>query len=196
MRVVTPDLENIASEYLKKLELAVADNSDINRANYEWILLELFDQTVRNQRGGQMSVFLAGETDEHVKYAVDRIGFVGTSHRKKTNSSISIPSFFDRAKNKVSNLPQKLRRRFLQAMLTKDELKKLSIGEFRLGGEIHYWLYDRYSLKQLLEMHGFGSITLMTPFTSSIKDWDFFQLDVKNGAPFDPTSLFMEAIKK
>ena len=57
-------------------------------------------------------------------------------------------------------------------------------------------MYDRYSLKTLLEKTGFSSVRLKTPFESDIPDWGMYELDVlKNGMVIDPGSLFMEAGK-
>jgi len=50
LRVVVPDLEQIARTYLTALEQASC--SQEWAANYEWIVLEMYDQTVRTQSGG------------------------------------------------------------------------------------------------------------------------------------------------
>src|SRR5690606_28178644 len=43
MRVVVPDLERICRSYLEQLELGLKTG---DAANYDWIMLELYDQTV------------------------------------------------------------------------------------------------------------------------------------------------------
>lgn len=53
IRVAVPDLEIIVKEYLKNLQLAIQGNLEA-KFNYEWIKLELFDQMVRNESGGEM----------------------------------------------------------------------------------------------------------------------------------------------
>jgi hypothetical protein len=58
------------------------------------------------------------------------------------------------------------------------------------------WMYDRYSLSKLLLACGFDDVSLKNPFESDIPNWDSYELDVKNGLAYDPTSLFMEARKK
>ena len=73
--------------------------------------------------------------------------------------------------------------------------KKYSLGDFRLGGEIHYWMYDPFSLKRLLESAGFQSTKQQTPHNSEIPKWASYELDVKDNQVYDPTSLFMEAKK-
>jgi hypothetical protein len=56
-------------------------------------------------------------------------------------------------------------------------------------------MYDRFSLSRLFEEAGFVNMEIMPPDKSSIPEWDEFHLDVRQGAVFDPTSLFMEANK-
>ena len=73
--------------------------------------------------------------------------------------------------------------------------KKYRVGSFRLGGEIHYWMYDRFSLSELLKEVGFKEIKVKTAYTSDIMNWKKYELDVKDNTLYDPTSLFMEARK-
>ena len=56
-------------------------------------------------------------------------------------------------------------------------------------------MYDEYSLGKLLKDTGFSSVKVQNPHTSDIKDWAKYELDIKDGMVYDPTSLFMEAIK-
>lgn len=57
IRIVVPDLENIISEYTRLLNENLKSPSDLSIANYEWIMKELFDQTIRNGSGGKMAVY-------------------------------------------------------------------------------------------------------------------------------------------
>ena len=54
IRTVVPDLENIAKEYLRLLQANIDTPNPLIEANYDWILLELYDQSVRNKSGGEM----------------------------------------------------------------------------------------------------------------------------------------------
>jgi len=58
MRVVVPDLQNIVTEYIKFLNQNLENPTEESEANYDWILLEMYDQTVRNYSGGQMGKYL------------------------------------------------------------------------------------------------------------------------------------------
>jgi len=196
IRIATPNLENIVDEYNKYLNQNLENPTENSKANYEWIMLELLDQTVRNQSGGQMAKYLGQTNISNKNYIIDRIGHVGESHINNNNS-----------RNLKTAFLQKLRTLGLRNIIAKalDHIttkiknilfgKKYTIGNFRLGGEIHMWLYDRYSLSELLKEAGFKNIKIKSPFDSDIPDWSSHELDVKNGKAFDPTSLFIEATK-
>ena len=57
MRVVVPDLEEIARLYLRALELARQGDRDW-QDNYEWMMIELYDQTIREVSGGGHGAYL------------------------------------------------------------------------------------------------------------------------------------------
>ena len=199
IRVVVPNLENIVDEYKKFLIENIENPNDVSAANYEWIMLEMYDQTVRNHKGGQMAEFLKRPIVVNEDYVIGRIGYVGRSLRenylkrdrsrltenlKKSFSSIAM--FTRSARYVFSTMYQKI----------VPQSKASRIGTFRLGGEIHMWMYDRYSLARLLKDSGFVDISIKNPFESDIPYWNEYELDVKEGLAYDPTSLFIEARKK
>ena len=53
----------------------------------------------------------------------------------------------------------------------------LSVARFRSSGEIHQWMYDRYSLKALFEKAGFKDAKRVGPTESRIPDWTSYHLD-------------------
>lgn len=71
----------------------------------------------------------------------------------------------------------------------------LQIGRFRRSGEIHQWMYDKYSLKKLLSEVGFSKIALKDGLNSEISNWEKYNLDSIDGKVRKPDSLFMEAKK-
>lgn len=199
LRVVVPDLENIALEYLHHLKENIERPTAESAANYDWILLELFDQTVRDRPEGAMGDFLKQPSLPNEDYIVERIGHVGRSiiergrraagHGGGAADSRPAP-LFDRLRRVTpGRLASHLRVR-LRDRLGSEALR---IGTFRLSGEIHMWMYDRYSLARLLSEVGFLNVRQVDAYSSSIPDWAAYELDVKAGAVFDPTSLFMEA---
>ena len=57
LRVAVPDLEQICRLYLDRLQRAAAGDGAA-AAEYDWMLLELFDQCVRERSGGGMLDYL------------------------------------------------------------------------------------------------------------------------------------------
>lgn len=210
MRIAVPDLEVIAHEYLENLNLAL--KGDQNAAhNYNWIKLEMYDQTVRNQGGGDMGKYLFQEKIPNEEYVFKRLGQEAFNIRNLyleslkdiTPISVAKQSYKDQysfryLKNKISNSIRLKLKNYL-FKLEIEQYKRFhieaEIGRFRLGGEIHQWMYDRYSLSLLLKKIGFTSIEVKDPFTSNIKDWNTFELESKDGLVHKPDSLFMEAVK-
>jgi hypothetical protein len=81
-------------------------------------------------------------------------------------------------------------------LLLGKEYATLQLGRFRKSGEIHQWMYDRYSLGVLLSKCGLEKIVQRNPRESYIPDWTKFNLDTeKDGTVYHPDSLFVEAIK-
>lgn len=207
IRIAVPNLEVIAKEYLKYLELALDGNTDAE-ANYEWIKLELFDQMVRSRSGGEMLNYLTQKTITNEDYVFHRIGEEGKKIRKaclqktdlieqhKTNVQINSHSPL---KKKLKKLIKKIVIPFLKKTESNNSEKykrEVEIGSFRLGGEIHQWMYDRYSLKKLLNEVGFENIEVKTAGSSKINNWERFELDATiEGSVFKPDSLYMEGVK-
>ena len=85
VRIVVPDLENICREYLEIL--SDIQNSN-NKIKYEWIIVELLDQMVRTDSGGEMlKIFRDAKTvnDDFLKeYIFRRVG-------EKLHNSSNLP---------------------------------------------------------------------------------------------------------
>src|SRR5450432_493903 len=75
IRIAVPDLEQLARQYLINLEKANSDNSEMNAENYNWSLIELFDQMIRNQSGGEMGKYWTREKLINEDYITGRVGF-------------------------------------------------------------------------------------------------------------------------
>ncbi len=73
--------------------------------------------------------------------------------------------------------------------------KSYKIGKFRECVEVHYQVYDRYSLSMLLKEVGFVNIKVMSAFESNIPNWVDYNLDTQNGEVLKPDSLFIEGQK-
>ena len=205
LRVVVPDLEQLARIYLLALEQAIAGNEEW-AANYEWILLEMYDQTVRNHPQGEMGTYFFRKHIPNEEFVLKRCGIEAKNlretacqyqHQHPTEST----SIGDRPKHLLKGIyrflryPSYRRELLLKSFLNK-EYSALQIGRFRQSGEVHQWMYDRYSLAFLLEQRGFKNIVQRTATESYVPNWSSFNLDTESdGMVYKPDSLFMEAIK-
>ncbi|CAH0166662.1 putative S-adenosylmethionine-dependent methyltransferase MSMEG_2350/MSMEI_2290 [Pedobacter sp. Bi27] len=195
IRIAVPDLEQIARNYLKFLDSGLQDEqNEQTRANYEWMLLEMYDQTVRNYGGGNMANYLFQDKIINEAFVFQRIGEEGKALRNYVVNSVTTPS--PKKRRSLIDLGKAVVRRLNPFKMKAQDQTALQIGRFRLGGEIHQWMYDRYSLGHLLKTLGFSNVTVTNAFTSNIPNWVGFELDGKDGEVRKPDSLFIEAIKK
>jgi len=206
LRVAVPDLEKIASEYLKQLNDAVSGVGNA-KENYDWIMLELYDQVVRNKSGGRMAAFIFNMDIKNPDYVYSRIGIEWKKIREEYFNSVSEEKQHDKqnvssGRNLIRFFKPSTYFNFLKRKFFKKELKYfnrqnelLKMANFRLSGEVHQWMYDRFSLKELLNECGFKNIEVKTAFESRIEGWNNFCLDVVDGMIRKPDSLFIEAEK-
>ncbi len=175
LRVVVPDLETIARWYLKCLEGALAGDPEAAR-RYEWITLELMDQMVREHSGGAMLEYWKQNPMPAEDFVFQRLGPEvrrAVDRLRQTGDTAAAP-----ARNPSASL------------------SPLEVGQFRQSGEVHRWMYDRYSLGVLLQAAGFVAIRACAAHESAIPGFDRYRLDVDEaGAVRKPDSLFMEARK-
>lgn len=194
IRVVIPDLEQIARNYITFLEQSLSGNEEA-RKKYEWTVIEMLDQMVRNEGGGEMLKYVADTSKKNDEFLLSRNGHemerlfkaVRGDNPPTSSAPVKTPSIFTRAKNKI--------KRTAIMKLLGPEYALLQQARFRNGGEIHQWMYDRYSLGELLKSVGFKNPLAMTAFESKIPDWNSFHLDGSDRIVRKPDSLFMEAIK-
>jgi hypothetical protein len=201
IRIVAPDLETICKNYLKMLEIAKLGviNGDLN---YEWMMLELYDQTVREKSGGLMKEYLLQNPLQNEQFVLTRIGEEG---KLIINKSRTKPSEFPLVEN-IINLKmmfrmikrtlKKIQKALVYFIAGKQGGRALEIGEFRLSGEVHQWMYDAHSMKKLLLETGFFNPVQKSADDSLIPGFKQFHLDtLKDGTVRKPDSFFMEAVK-
>ena len=76
------------------------------------------------------------------------------------------------------------------------EYELLQLGRFRKTGEIHLWMYDRYSLRELVTVAGFVEFRLTAADESGMPGWAAEHLDTQpDGSPTKPDSLYAEAVR-
>lgn len=69
-------------------------------------------------------------------------------------------------------------------------------GDTEARGELHRWMYDKYSLEALLKEAGFKNVQAASCNTSRIHGWTDYGLETNpDGSEFHPYSLYMEAEK-
>jgi predicted SAM-dependent methyltransferase len=201
IRVGVPDLENIARTYLAKLEEVRNGQAD-KEDDYDWILLELLDQMARERSGGQMLAFLDRSNIPNEGFVIRRIGDEGREiidllrRRKLYQPEPPYSDSSSSGSSPASGVPAAMKRLILAQLLTPHEKRALEIGRFRLAGEVHHWMYDRFSLGRLLAKAGFIRVSFHDSTGSNISDWASYHLDVtEQGQAIKPDLIFAEAHK-
>ncbi|WP_199311831.1 class I SAM-dependent methyltransferase [Phormidium tenue] len=210
LRVVVPDLESVVNGYLDALK-KVENNLSGWEDNYRWMQIELLDQLVRNQPGGLMSFYLSQEHIPNLDFIIQRLGseakkFTDRERSQSGNQGKTYASNFPTISRTLESFAQPIyrffcyssyrRNAFLKLILSSKEYQSLRIGSFRQMGEVHQWMYDRYSLTQLIQQCGFIDIIQRNATTSYLEGWSAYNLDTEpDGSVYKPDSLFVEAIK-
>jgi len=199
IRVAVPDLERIARIYLQALE-EVLQGHDERRHNHEWMMLELCDQMVRERPGGGMLEYLKQDAIPNERFVYERLGGEARDIVQSVQSRVGeVENRGCRWRELLSIIryfPHLVRAKLIQIFLGKDNFKALQIGRFRGPGEVHHWMYDRYSLEQLLKHAGFHNPQSVGPIESQISCWTGYNLDtMPDGTVHKPDSLYMEAFK-
>ena len=199
IRIVVPDLESIARNYLFALEQVEAGEAEAE-ANYDWIMLELYDQTVRSSSGGEMTRFLNNPHIANKNFVVSRIGTEAENHWTEKTLKSPLWKRFRQKKpfwyiQKFQQLRNTVAKQIVGAIAGKQAKDSLTIGLFRNSGEIHQWMYDRFSIKRLLKDAGFEQLQVCQANESRIPDFHTYELDVINNKVRKPDSLFIEGIK-
>ena len=177
IRIAVPDLERICRLYLEKLEGALRGDR-ASACDYEWLMLELYDQTVREHWKSPMWDYLNVNSPNR-EFIEARIG-------KLPSPGGPIQS------NPIRNVALGL----LERLSWFKPVRAWRIGRFRLSGVNHQWMYDRFSLARLLTEIGFIKPTQQSATSSLIPEWTSFNLDHdQEGKPHKPDSLYMEAVK-
>lgn len=177
LRIVVPDLENICTEYLNILQHIKSGDKEYEK-KYEYIVIELIDQMAREYSGGEMLMYWK-RPDRNEKYILERTGYPEKSH--KSTQEVKIYSYyFDK---------------FINWLLKNNSiLDKYKRGSFSTSGELHKWMYDEYSLKNLLEKNGFRDIKVKQYNQSDIQSWEKYKLEVnRQGKAYKPNCLYIEA---
>jgi SAM-dependent methyltransferase len=193
IRVVVPDLERIARGYLHWLEAAVNGVAQAE-ANYDWVVLELLDQMVRTRSGGDMAAYLQTGKPKNLEFVKERCGKeiadIASENRSQAQKRRSWLEYV-----RIPRL-RRLREFGSLMVLGQQRYELLAEAKFGASGELHRWMYDKFSLSRMLKGAGFEDIQVVTATLSRIPRWTSYELDTgTDGQPFKPDSLYIEAMK-
>jgi SAM-dependent methyltransferase len=200
VRVAVPDLEHIARTYLAALEKASLGLPGW-RENYEWMILELLDQMVRISPGGLCREYLRQNPVPNSDFIYDRWGAEAKAAVDAVRVENSSPvngrgHTYSKSGFHFMELGKTLFKKLAWVVLSEENYEALKAGRLRTQGEIHQWMYDAYSLAQLLQQVGFCNCRRCDATESQIPNWTHYQLDSEAGGfVYKPDSLFMEAMK-
>jgi len=199
LRVAVPDLEALALQYFQALNSCRQQPDDLNEANHTWATIEMIDQMVRTQSGGDMAAYWSLPHILNEARLEKRLGHEFTNWRKAflQNQQSSI-SKINSTNTSSPSLWQRMSMQWKHYWLKLwgIDASQLPGMQFQQSGEKHLWMYDAVSLQQLLEQQGFEAVEQTDAFHSRIPQWEKYQmLDVEAGTVRKPDSLFMEAVK-
>jgi SAM-dependent methyltransferase len=208
LRIVVPDLEQIARLYLQQHELACQGDPRAI-ANYDWMKLELIDQMVRRNSGGKMGQFITSPMISNPDFVISRLGnefdqCLSATRQSGALASVELPvkGIRSRLERRIFRIRKwsehcrfRLALKVIRVLLGKKMQRAFEEGVFRSEGEIHRWMYDFHSLNQLCRQSGFVDCVAKTAFESQIESFEQFHLDVVNGKVRKPDSLFFECRK-
>lgn len=203
-RIAVPDLERIARVYLQAVEEAARGDEQWRR-RYEWIILEVLDQTVRERPSGEMGDYLQQTEVPEKAFVLERLGrsaqeIIEAAEQVRSNNSGAMvqgvrPAPLTQRLQRLKRAPAFIRESLVRALLGKD-YESLQLGRFRRSGDPHLWMYDRYSLAQILADVGFRDPRAVGAAESLIPGWADYHLDTEpDGTIYKPDSFYMEARK-
>lgn len=202
IRIATPNLEEIVKNYIKYLNHSLSGDK-IAEFRYDFTMLEMYDQCVRSFNGGELGQWYKKRELLDPYFVNKRTGSkIAVSQNKNTNYMNK--KTFQNLKNILSKIRYKASKSFSN-MNVKEKIFKIilgrkykyyELGKFRLSGEVHLWMYDRFSLTRLLHQVGFKDIQICNYRESRIPKWNSYCLDInRDGTAYKPDSIFIEAVK-
>lgn len=195
IRLVVPDLEGVVRAYLSALEHVLVSREEVE-LSYDWIMLELLDQMVRGTSEGQMGQFLKNCPLEAREFVSARIG--KEAERYWVNDLRQSGIFMQLTGKSSSWFIGKIRFVLVctiaWVLAGKKGILSVKEGWFRTSGEVHRWMYDRFSLGRILREASFNEVVVCSPDVSRIPGFAAYDLDVVNGVVRKPDSLFMEGV--
>lgn len=196
VRLAVPDLEAVVRAYLDVLERCLSSPETAEPA-YDWLVLELLDQLVRDKSGGLVERFLRSSPVAERAFISARIG--SDAERFWKSGQVKTPFAAALSMKHLVLLVDRVRLLlvcgFAWLLGGKRGVRAVREGWFRTSGEVHRWMYDRFSLGRLLLKAGFCDVSVCAPDVSRIPGFAAYGLDVADGVVRKPDSLFMEGVR-
>lgn len=203
IRVVLPDLQFLCREYLAELEACAASGRPLS-FRYQHTVAELLDQLVRTHHECRLMDLWKETPPSDRDWVARRVGYVAEQVLQRSTTQVSsAPPAPRNSRSSPMRLAAKAFGR-LQEMAAACAVWVLGgsrlhdafqTGLYRSRGEIHQWMYDELSLRQLLADCGFVDIVRRRLGESAIPGWSDYDLEIREGRALKPHSLVMEARK-
>lgn len=188
VRVSVPDLETACRDYLDTLRVASEHSTQQNLVRYRWAVMAIFEQMVRDRSGGLML-----DAIEQGEYDDEQLRHLFGDALRPVVAGRGSARPVERGRAYIL-----LRRiyRAARTILGKSRPKITNRLDPRLTKEAVQWMYDRLSLRLLLEQASFQDIRQMDHASSRIRGWSGYDFDRSNNGdyPLDP-SVYMEGKK-
>lgn len=201
IRIATPNLEEIVRNYFKYLDRSLK-NDKTAEFKYDWTMIEMYDQCIRTFNGGELGQLYIKGGFLDPDFVYQRTGFKKILKRNSINRSY--PKTYSYLRNRLKQIAQIFKdvstnislKNSLLKLILRNEFKYYELGKFRLSGEVHQWMYDRFSLKRLLIQNKFKDVKICQATKSRILNWNSYTLDTNpDGTAYKPDSIFIEAVK-
>lgn len=175
-------------EYISKV-----DKGEFEKASF--VSVEILDQLVRQNSGGELNEW-------HTKTNLDANLETYIALRNGTNFNRGSKPKSENLIVKILKNPMRIKSKLIWVYcrnlvkLTPKWFQHLHVSLVE-PGEKHFWVYDFYSMSNILRNCGFISITKQDAFNSLDKEFPFFPLDIDNEGRIRKglESMFIEAIK-
>jgi predicted SAM-dependent methyltransferase len=190
LRLVVPDLENMAREYLTMRESGQHDKAD-------FVVIEMIDQCVRQVSGGDLGKLYRQLSSKYNVKMMDYI-FYRTGENFHQRDLSKSRYGIEKLLGLILSLPNYMQRFWIKFCLfllpTAFRTQNVSLASV---GERHQWLWDFHQIQVQLETAGFSDVQRLSATTSTVVDFPFYPLDVDK--KFQPRkgdeSMYIEARK-
>jgi hypothetical protein len=181
----------MAREYLLRREAGDHEKAD-------FVVLEMVDQCVRGEAGGELGRFYerfrnetAGQAEKMMDYVRERVG-------EDLRANLGTPIAQPRYRRLPAALRGRMERLWIQLCLSALPAAFRAQNVSRAGvGERHHWLWDFQQLRTSLEAAGFVDVLRREANSSAVADFPFHPLDLDDaGRPRKGAeSMYVEARK-